>query len=150
MFKMDSQTQLKVDIIAKVTHGDLTVSDAQKLLGKSQRTVERYVQRYGKEGIQFVIHKNTFHSPAHKIHLTVCKFFDPVIFKKVSSSRLSRLRLICLQFVFDSMGSIRFKKIPLLVNPSFFKFNFDKSSTMLQKSDLKVGSPPVNLTSSKG
>ena len=66
MVKMDSQTQLKIDIIAKVTSGEMTTSDAQTLLSKSRRTVERYVQQYKKEGIQFVIHKNTFQSPPHK------------------------------------------------------------------------------------
>ena len=51
MIKMDSQTQLKIDIIAKVTRGEMTISDAQTLLSQSKRTVERYVQRYKKEGI---------------------------------------------------------------------------------------------------
>ena len=66
MIKVDSQTQLKVDIIAKVCRGEMTISDAQTLLSKSRRTVERYVQRHKKEGIQFVIHKNAFQSPPHK------------------------------------------------------------------------------------
>ena len=63
---MDSQTQLKVDIIAKVFAGKIKVAHAQKLLGQSRRTVERYVQQYGKIGVQFAIHKNTHRSPHNK------------------------------------------------------------------------------------
>ena len=92
MFKMDSQTQLKIDIIVKVTHGDLTVSDAQKLLGKSKRTVERYVQRYGEDGIQFVIHKNTFHSPAHKIPNELRSQVQDLIRDKYRNFNLTHLR----------------------------------------------------------
>ena len=53
---MDSKAQLTVDIIAKVVEGRITIANAAKLLSKSRRSIERYVKRYQKVGIQFVVH----------------------------------------------------------------------------------------------
>ncbi|WP_143678263.1 helix-turn-helix domain-containing protein, partial [Vibrio ostreicida] len=53
MITMNSKAQLTVDVIAKVAEGKLTITNATKLLSKSRRTVERYLQRYRKVGIQF-------------------------------------------------------------------------------------------------
>ena len=92
MIKMDSQTQLKIDIIAKVTRGEMTISDAQTLLSQSKRTVERYVQRYKKEGIQFVIHKNTFHSPPHKKASQLRRQVQALIKEKYHNFNLTHLR----------------------------------------------------------
>ena len=66
MITMDSKAQLTVDIIAKVAESKLTIANATKLLNKSRRTIERYLQRYRKVGIQFIIHGNTGKSPANK------------------------------------------------------------------------------------
>lgn len=63
---MDSKTQLTVDVIAKVAQGRMSIINAAKLLNKSRRTIERYLQRYQKVGIQFVIHLNSGRSPANK------------------------------------------------------------------------------------
>lgn len=92
MVKMDSQTQLKVDIIAKVTRGEMTVVDAQILLSKSRRTIQRYVQRYQKEGIQFVIHKNTYQIPPHKISDEVKKSVQELMKNKYHNFNLTHLR----------------------------------------------------------
>lgn len=56
---MDSKAQLTVDIIAKVAENKITINNATKLLNKSRRNVERYLQQYHKVGIQFVVHGNT-------------------------------------------------------------------------------------------
>lgn len=56
---MDSKAQLTVDITAKVAQGKIDIVNAAKLLGKSRRTIERYLKKYQKIGIQFVIHRNT-------------------------------------------------------------------------------------------
>jgi predicted DNA-binding transcriptional regulator YafY len=53
---MDSQAQLTVDIITKVAERKITIANAAKLLNKSRRTIERYLQKYHKVGIQFVVH----------------------------------------------------------------------------------------------
>ena len=50
MIIMDSKAQLTVDIIAKVAERKITIVNAAKLLNKSRRTIERYLQKYQKIG----------------------------------------------------------------------------------------------------
>ena len=57
MIVMDSKSQLTVDTIAKVAEGKIDIVNAAKLLNKSRRTIERYLQRYRDIGIQFIILK---------------------------------------------------------------------------------------------
>ena len=66
MIIMDSQAQLTVDIITKVAERKITIANAAKLLNKSRRTIERYLQKYHKIGIQFVVHRNTGKAPTNK------------------------------------------------------------------------------------
>ncbi len=66
MIILDTQTQLKIDIISKVSEGKITICNAQKLLMKSKRTIERYLQQYSKNGILFAVHKNSNRSPINK------------------------------------------------------------------------------------
>lgn len=66
MIVMNSKAQLIVDVIAKVAEGKITTANASKLLNKSKRTIERYLHRYRKVGIQFVVHGNTGNEPANK------------------------------------------------------------------------------------
>lgn len=66
MIIMDSKDQLTVDIVAKVSEGKLTINNAAKLLNRSRRTIERYLNRYQQLGIQFVIHGNTGSIPVNK------------------------------------------------------------------------------------
>ena len=89
---IDSQTQLKIDIIAKITCGEMTISDGHKLLGKSERTIKRYVQRYKKEGMQFVIHKNTFLSPPNRKSFKVKTQVQDLIKNKYRNFNLSHLK----------------------------------------------------------
>lgn len=63
---MDSKAQLTVDIVAKVTEGKIDIVNAAKLLNKSRRTIERYLKKYRKIGIQFILHQNTGKSPSNK------------------------------------------------------------------------------------
>lgn len=56
---MDSKAQLIADTIAKVIEGNIDIVNAARLLNKSRRTIERYLHRYRKVGIQFVVHQNT-------------------------------------------------------------------------------------------
>jgi len=64
---MDSKAQLTVDIIAKVSEHKMTIANAAKLLNKSRRTIERYLQKYHKVGIQFIVHQNTGKTPVNKV-----------------------------------------------------------------------------------
>jgi transposase len=63
---LNSKAQLTVDVIAKVADSRITVANAAKLLNKSTRTIERYLQRYRTNGIQFIVHGNTGSEPANK------------------------------------------------------------------------------------
>ena len=67
MIVVDTQTQLKIDIISKVSEGKIGVNNAQRLLMKSRKTIERYLQQYRKNGILFAIHKNSNRSPINKL-----------------------------------------------------------------------------------
>jgi len=66
MITMDSKAQLTVDIVAKVAEGKIDIVNAAKLLSKSRRTLERYLKKYQKLGIQFVVHQNTGKSPPNR------------------------------------------------------------------------------------
>jgi transposase len=66
MIVMNSKAQLTVDVIAKVAERKITIANAAKLLNKSRRTVERYLQRYRSQGLQFVVHGNTGSEPVNK------------------------------------------------------------------------------------
>ncbi|MEZ8401274.1 helix-turn-helix domain-containing protein, partial [Vibrio splendidus] len=70
MIVMDTQSQLTVDIIAKVALGKISITNASKLLNKSRRTIERYLRRYRSDGIRFVVHGNTGRAPANKMHIS--------------------------------------------------------------------------------
>jgi len=62
-----SKAQSTVNIVIKGAEGKINIVNAAKLLNKSRRTVERYLQRYGEIGIRFVVHQNAGKSPANKI-----------------------------------------------------------------------------------
>lgn len=66
MIVIDSQAQLIVDIIIKVSQGKISINNATKLLNRSRRTIERYLNRYQKFGIQFIMHGNVGREPANK------------------------------------------------------------------------------------
>ena len=66
MIILDSKAQLTVDTIAKVAEHKISIINATKLLNKSRRTIERYLQQYQKIGIHFVIHRNTGKAPKNK------------------------------------------------------------------------------------
>ena len=63
---MDSKAQLTVDVVTKVVEGKISINNAIKLLNKSRRTIERYLQKYQQVGIQFIVHRNVGKSPANK------------------------------------------------------------------------------------
>lgn len=71
MITLNSKAQLTVDVIAKVAERRITIANAAKLLSKSRRTIERYLQRYREKGLQFVVHGNAGSEPANKTPDTV-------------------------------------------------------------------------------
>ena len=66
MIVLNSKAQLTVDVIAKVAERKITIANAAKILNKSRRTVERYLQRYRSQGLQFVVHGNSGSEPVNK------------------------------------------------------------------------------------
>ena len=89
---MDSKAQLTVDIIAKVAEGKITIVNAAKLLNKSRRTIERYLKKYQKIGIQFVVHQNSGKFPVNKISDAVKRAVQALIKEKYFDVNLAHLR----------------------------------------------------------
>ncbi len=63
---LNSKEQLKLDIIARLFNGKITVLDAIKLLGKSSRTIYRYLSDYERNGVLFIKHGNYKKTPVNK------------------------------------------------------------------------------------
>ena len=91
MIMMDSKAQLTVDIIAKVVEGRITITNAAKLLSKSRRSIERYVKRYQKVGIQFVVHGNSGKAPSNKTPVSIKKAVQKLIQEKYYDLNLLHL-----------------------------------------------------------
>lgn len=91
MITMDSQSQLTVDIITKVAEGKIDLVNAAKLLNKSRRTIERYLQRYQKVGIQFVVHQNTGKVPVNKSSTQLKKQVQKLIKERFYDFNLTHL-----------------------------------------------------------
>lgn len=88
---MDSKSQFTVDIISKVIDGRISINSATTLLNKSRRTVERYLSRYRKEGIRFVVHGNRGRSPVNKIPESLKKEVQSLIQTKYFDFNLQHL-----------------------------------------------------------
>ena len=88
---MDSKAQLTVDIVAKVVEGKIDIVNAAKLLNKSRRTIERYLRKYQKVGIQFVVHQNTGKLPSNKTCDEIKRTVQSLIKKKYFDVNLTHL-----------------------------------------------------------
>ena len=91
MIIMDSKAQLTVDIISKVAQGKINIINAAKLLNKSRRTIERYLQRYQQVGIQFIVHRNTGRAPANKVPDSLKRQVQSLIKEKYYDVNLQHL-----------------------------------------------------------
>ena len=89
---MDSKAQLTVDVITKVVEGKISINNATKLLNKSRRTIERYLQKYQQVGIQFIVHRNVGKSPANKTPDELKRAVQGLIKEKYFDVNLSHLR----------------------------------------------------------
>jgi transposase len=92
MIKIDSKAQLTVDLIAKVAEGKIDIVNAAKLLNKSRRTIERYLKKYRKVGIQFIVHQNRGKSPVNKISDDVKRAVQALIKEKYFDVNLAHLQ----------------------------------------------------------
>ena len=89
---MDSKAQLTVDVIAKVVEGKISINNATKLLNKSRRTIERYLQKYQQVGITFIVHQNVGKSPANKTPDKLKRAVQALIKEKYFDVNLAHLR----------------------------------------------------------
>ena len=89
---MDSKAQLTVDVITKVVERKISINNATKLLNKSRRTIERYLQKYQQVGIQFIVHRNVGKSPANKTPDELKRAVQTLIKEKYFDVNLSHLR----------------------------------------------------------
>ena len=88
---MDSRSQLTADLIAKVAEGKMDIVNAAILLNRSRRTIERYLKRYRKVGIRFVVHQNNGRSPVNKICDEVKRAVQALIKEKYFDVNLTHL-----------------------------------------------------------
>lgn len=63
---MNSSEQLKLDIISKLKLKKITKKQACLILNVSERTIERYLEKYNEQGIRFTIHGNKNKVPKNK------------------------------------------------------------------------------------
>jgi len=80
-----------VDVIAKVAEGKIDIVNAGKVLNKSRRTVERYLQRYREIGIKFVVHGNAGKTPANKTCESMKRKVQKLIKKKYFDLNLTHM-----------------------------------------------------------
>ena len=92
MLGINSKLQLKLDIIAKVDKGKISIINASKLLKKSRRTIERYLKDYRKNGIAFIFHKNKNRIPVNKISDDVKKNVQKLIRNEYFDFNLTHLK----------------------------------------------------------
>ena len=64
---MGAKAQLKLDVVSKVEQGKIPRKQARQILGKSERTLERYIAEFRREGVVFVKHGNQGKRPKNKI-----------------------------------------------------------------------------------
>tara|TARA_B110000908_G_C10182248_1_gene416272 strand:+ start:102 stop:1250 length:1149 start_codon:yes stop_codon:yes gene_type:complete len=66
MLTMNTDEQIKVDVIGKVDAKKITIKQAMQILNKSESTLFRYLKNYRECGVIFVKHKNTSKPPVNK------------------------------------------------------------------------------------
>ena len=92
MLCMNTQLQLKLDIIAKVDKGEISIINASKLLKKSRRTIERYLKDYRDKGIIFAFHKNKNRIPVNRISVELKKDVQNLIRNEYFDFNLTHLK----------------------------------------------------------
>ncbi len=58
MLTMNTNEQIKVDVISKIDAKKITIKQAMQILNKSESTIFRYLKSYRATEIMFVKHKN--------------------------------------------------------------------------------------------
>src|SRR5438874_8042626 len=67
MEKMSSQEWKRLDAVGRVSRGELTVAQAARILGVSERQLFNIRQRVGREGAAGVIHGLTGREPVNRL-----------------------------------------------------------------------------------
>lgn len=68
---LDSENQFRLEVISKLELGKLTVNQCSQLLGKSERTVFRMLNKYRSQGALFLKHGNNLKVPWNKMDTVI-------------------------------------------------------------------------------
>lgn len=71
MLIMDSNKQLKLDVISKLSRQQITTAQAMQILKKSESQIFRYLREYRSTGARFVKHKNSGKVPKNKTPIEI-------------------------------------------------------------------------------
>jgi transposase len=81
---MSKEKQLHIHAICNLSSGKLTFKEAIGLIGKSERTVRRWLRSYEKEGLAFIRHGNNARQPVNKtpdeLKYQVMKFVESELY----------------------------------------------------------------------
>lgn len=81
---MSKEKQLHIHAISNLSSGKLTFKEAMHLIGKSERTVRRWLRSYEKEGLAFIRHGNKARQPINKtpdeLKYQVMKFVESELY----------------------------------------------------------------------
>jgi transposase len=81
---MSKRKQLQIHTISNLSAGKLTFKEAMHLVGKSERTVRRWLRCYEKNGLAFINHGNRARAPVNKtkdeLKFQIMKFMESELF----------------------------------------------------------------------
>lgn len=89
---MKAKDQLKIEVMFKVTKGELKIKEAALLLNKSERSLARYLKDFKERGIKFIHHKNTNQKPKNKIPEEIKKHVQALVKETYFDFNVSHLK----------------------------------------------------------
>jgi transposase len=97
---LKTKDQLLAEIVYKISSKQISRSDGIKLLGVSQRTLERYLRDFNKEGITFVSHGNRKRPPVNKTAEDLKETIQTLVQEKYFDFNM----LHCLEKIREELG----------------------------------------------
>lgn len=97
---MKAKDQLKMEVIYKVSSGQLSQFDGQRMLDVSERTLRRYLKNYRVNGIGFLRHGNFKREPINKISISLRAQVQKLIQEKYFDFNICHLQ----EKLFEELG----------------------------------------------
>lgn len=91
-FILRARDQLKIEIMFKVSKGEIRTSDACSILKVSERTLRRYLKSFREKGIYFIKHGNCGKTPRNKIPEPIKLHTQALIKQRYFDFNMSHLR----------------------------------------------------------